>query len=66
MGWLLVIVGFGWALLGVANLAMGALAVGPFGLIFNMVLFILPGLVCGAIGWRIGSQAAKPVEYLDS
>jgi uncharacterized membrane protein len=60
MGILLIVVGVIWALIGAANLigmpwttlqaASGLLA---FGLIFNMVLFVIPGLVLAGIGRMI-------------
>ena len=51
---ILALVGFGWAAIGVGNVVSmsrvteseTALAVG---LVFNMVLFILPGLILGAV-----------------
>ena len=52
------VVGFGWALLGAANIEQmpwGGESSGvlTFGLIFNMVLFVLPGLGVGALGKRL-------------
>lgn len=58
MGLILIVIGFGWAALGVANLVgvfspgsdAAASGLQAFGLIFNMALFILPGLAVGGIG----------------
>jgi hypothetical protein len=56
MGIALLVIGGIWALLGLANVA-GMLSntdvgtgIQAFGLVFNMVLFILPGLVVAGIG----------------
>lgn len=63
MSLLLRIVGAVWAVLGVANI-IGMFAGGPvptgigsFGLIFNMVLFVIPGLGLLAIGHRMNNGA---------
>lgn len=66
MGMLLRIVGAVWAVIGAANL-MGMFAtpgissgVGTFGLIFNMVLFIIPGLILVAMGWKMDKSSDAP------
>jgi hypothetical protein len=70
MAILLQVVGFGWAVLGVGNM-VGVLFGGhssgmaSFGLVFNVVLFVLPGLVVGAIGYNMMSKR-QPVEALSS
>lgn len=63
MSLLLRIVGGIWAVLGVGNLVgmfstpgLGS-GIGTFGLIFNMVLFVIPGLGLLAIGHRMNSRA---------
>ena len=56
--WTFMIVGFGWALLGGANIvtmfvqtrSSGILLAG---LIFNMLLFVLPGLAIGGLGLHL-------------
>ncbi len=56
--WTLMIVGFGWGFLGMANIvamffqtrSSGLLLTG---LIFNMLLFVLPGLAIGGIGLHV-------------
>ena len=58
LGIFLMIIGFGWAALGAANILMmfgngASEGVAMFGFIFNMVLFVLPGLVLGGIGKRL-------------
>jgi len=71
MSLLLKIIGGFWAALGAANLVMGLSnlgkgeeTIGAIALIFNFVLFILPGLAVAGIGAMIGrkSKSAKPVE----
>lgn len=54
-GLLMAILGFGWALLGLMNVTMmlGDASLSAFGLILNMVLFILPGLGTGALGLKL-------------
>ena len=67
---LLMVGGFGWALLGVFNLfnLIGVVTpgrdalqsgLGWFALIFNVVLFILPGAICGELGWRTAQEATS-------
>lgn len=67
MGILLMIVGYGWAALGVANIFMMdwaniSEAAGGFGLMFNGLLFILPGLVVGGIGSMIRGRSKPTTE----
>ncbi len=53
IGIFLGVIGAGWAVLGVANVAMMASngsTLMAFGLIFNMALFVLPGLVVAGLG----------------
>ena len=63
MGTLLQVIGFGWALLGLGNL-VGMFGKGPseglatFGLLLNVVLFILPGLGLGALGTMLKRRGA--------
>ena len=56
MAYVLMVIGFGWAGLGIANICTvfmtGDVGLQALALIFNMVLFVLPGLITGAIGWR--------------
>jgi hypothetical protein len=59
---LLQVVGAIWAVIGFANL-VGMFAtpgvstgIGTFGLIFNMVLFVIPGLGLFALGYRLSSR----------
>jgi len=53
MAYVFMIIGYGWALLGIANIFMmfplehGA-TVAVFGAIFNVILFLLPGYMIGA------------------
>jgi hypothetical protein len=43
--------GFGWAIIGVGNVLTAPPTVShSFLLLFNAILFVLPGLVVGAIG----------------
>lgn len=66
MGWFLSIVGFGWALLGVANCA-GTLSNDPsegimmLSFMVNGGMFLLPGLIIGGIGARM-VQSAKQAD----
>lgn len=56
MSMLLQIVGFVWAAIGVGNIVLqdwdtpAAVAGNQFALVFNMVLFIIPGLILGGMG----------------
>lgn len=55
MGILLMLIGYGWAAIGAGNLLMaewGAMSEGVmvFTLIFNGLLFVLPGLIVGGLG----------------
>jgi len=63
MSTLLIVVGVVWAIIGVANiLGMPWNKIDPasplatFGLMFNMLLFVLPGLVVAGIGTAIGKR----------
>lgn len=68
IGIVLMVVGFGWAILGLVNViwgignltSLGGPALGAAGgviaLMINMVIFILPGLVVGGIGTMIHSK----------
>lgn len=65
MAVLMMIIGYGWALLGVFNIVMydnfqtasdGALG---FLLMFNVLLFILPGLVVGSLGQNMKKKQTK-------
>ena len=53
---LIKVVGVVWAILGVWNIVLmpwaGSLGLLTFGMIFNMVLFVMPGLVLYAIAGR--------------
>jgi hypothetical protein len=59
MGGVLMVVGFGWALLGASNIFGMPWGEGEsegilmFGLIFNMIIFVLPGLGVGALGKKL-------------
>jgi hypothetical protein len=67
MGMLLMILGFGWAIIGGANIVLydhwqgGSDAAIGFLLMFNMLLFILPGLAVGGVGkvLRAKSEAQR-------
>lgn len=55
MGILLMLIGYGWAAIGAGNLLMadwGTMSEGVmvFVLIFNGLLFVLPGLIVGGLG----------------
>jgi hypothetical protein len=60
---LLLIVGAGWAILGLGNIVMMPWAEGggvlTFGVIFNMVLFILPGLILAGIGSALRKRSSR-------
>ena len=65
MGLLLMVVGYGWALLGLANIvthpgwATGSSETSiAISIIINAVLFILPGLVVGAMGGLLRKKAS--------
>jgi uncharacterized membrane protein len=70
MGELLLIVGLGWAILGVANLLMAnwgtmSSTLGVVAIMFNVLLFILPGLILAGIGQgllrrRAANKASQP------
>lgn len=67
MGILLMLVGGLWAVLGVMNVV--SVANGPaasnltaFALIFNMALFILPGLVVAGLGKVLYNRSAQKAE----
>ena len=51
IGLIMCIAGFGWAIIGVGNVLTAPPTVShSFLLLFNAILFVLPGLVVGAIG----------------
>ena len=65
MGVFLFIVGVIWALIGVGNIYSGLSNIAAsgwssnwasFNLIFNMVLFVLPGLVVAGLGYHISAK----------
>ena len=63
----LLVVGIGWALLGLGNMLSiftGDVSEGIalFGVIFNMVLFVLPGLICAGIGQRLRGRIGGMYE----
>jgi hypothetical protein len=65
MAILMQIIGFGWAILGAANLiGMFSKDVGEgiatIGLLVNVLLFILPGLVVGSMGVNMKKRQAGP------
>lgn len=71
MGMLLVIVGLGWALLGVFNLTEGIQQLDKqgfgdtakgFALVFNMAILILPGLGLAGIGQSLRRRRRKKTE----
>lgn len=60
----MIVIGFGWALLGLGNIVAmfakeGSTAIQAFGLLVNMVLFILPGLLIGGVGEMLRRRAAN-------
>lgn len=68
MGLLLAVVGIIWAVIGAANI-FGMPWMDPdlngivtFGLIFNMVLFVIPGLLLAGLGFRIGRKKEAEAE----
>jgi hypothetical protein len=68
MGVTLIVVGIIWAIFGGANIIglpwtaqPPATNVITFGFIFNMVLFVLPGLAVAGIGKRISSKKPEAV-----
>ena len=67
MGTLLQVIGFGWALLGFGNLVgMFSKDIGQglqiLGLMFNVLLFILPGLVVGGLGTVMNNRRKAATE----
>lgn len=63
MGTLIMIVGYGWALLGAGNILlmpMETMSEGwlTAGLMFNVLLFVLPGLAVGALGQNMRRRSA--------
>lgn len=66
MATVLQVVGFGWAVLGMANL-FGMFSKGvsegvaTFGLLINVLLFILPGLAIGGIGTMMKNRAKAQI-----
>lgn len=63
---LLMVVGALWAILGFGNIVMMPWANGNegvlgFGLVFNVMVFVLPGLVVYGIGSRMSKPAAASV-----
>jgi|ERR1039458_3816797 hypothetical protein len=64
---ILMIIGFGWALLGFGNLVgMFSQGVGTgiatLGLLVNMLLFVLPGLVVGGLGYHMMNRRKAAAE----
>jgi len=66
MGTLLIVVGLGWAGIGLLNLVMMPWAefepgrtLGTMGLMFNTLLFILPGLGVSGIGWAFRRRKSR-------
>jgi hypothetical protein len=64
LGTILLVVGSFWAIIGFANCGgmfsqpdIGS-GVATFGLIFNTVLFVLPGLICAGVGQHLRTKAA--------
>ena len=55
-------IGVLWAIIGVANIVLvpstASQAVHGFGLVFNMLLFIMPGLVVAGIGLSLQRRAS--------
>jgi len=77
VGIVLLLVGLIWAVIGVGNIVFmdwtpgpaGATGIQTFGLMFNMLLFILPGLVVGGIGAMLLKRRAgspEPVVFPDA
>ena len=68
LGTVLLVVGVIWAFLGAGNIVRmfgdGTLGDGLllFGVIFNMVLFVLPGLICAGIGQRLRGRVDSGYE----
>ncbi len=67
MGLLLALVGGAWAIIGVANIVnspfIGGSNAAVAGLLmFNVLLFVLPGLIVFALGYIISSKAQKAKE----
>jgi hypothetical protein len=65
VGILLIIVGLFWAIIGFGNIISGfskgiSETMGLFSLIFNFVLFILPGLAIAGIGALIRKKSKSP------
>lgn len=64
------IIGLVWFALGAGNLILGfqrlsSSTVATFALIFNMVLFIIPGLILYAVGERMGKpKTPQPVYFV--
>ena len=65
MGSLLRIVGGVWAVLGVANIVMSPATSGSFGgfvMLFNFMVFILPGLILCGLGEAIARKKTKSAD----
>ncbi len=65
MGILLIVIGLFWAVIGFGNIVSGfskglSETMGLFSLIFNFVLFILPGLGVAGIGALIRKKSKVP------
>lgn len=71
MRYVLMVVGYGWALLGLGNL-VGMFGQGvsdgvaTFGLLVNVLLFILPGLAIGGIGQWMARSARRAAEHRET
>jgi hypothetical protein len=68
----LMVIGFGWAIIGFWNI-IGMLArtdvssgVGLFGFLLNMILFILPGLAIGGLGALLQRRNSRPTPMLSA
>lgn len=71
MGTLLKVVGVVWAIIGGGNLAgmpwaESSQGVLMFGLMFNMLLFIIPGLIVYGIGFGIKKKQNKATEQVEN
>jgi hypothetical protein len=69
MGVLLALIGGGWAIIGIANIftspafqGTGGDAMASTVVIFNMLSFVLPGLVVFGLGYMISSKNEKERE----
>jgi hypothetical protein len=66
------VVGVGWALLGLGNIVLGLAKLSSegygstaqsFAIIFNMVLFVIPGLICAGMGALITKRQRQPKGF---